>query len=54
MHTTEVERLLSSAGSNPGREWPPKSEAAAWETVRQRRRRYDNDAGDGGRGPAGR
>jgi len=46
MHTSEVERLLTGAGSNPGQPWPPKSEAANWETVRERRRRYDNDAGE--------
>lgn len=28
MHTSEVEKLLRSEGSSPGREWPPRSEAA--------------------------
>lgn len=46
MHTSEVERLLRSEGGNPGREWPPKSEARAWETVRERRIRYENDASE--------
>lgn len=38
--------MLSSAGGSPGREWPPRSEAAAWELARQRRRRYENDKAD--------
>lgn len=46
MHATELEKLMRSSGGNPGREWPPVSEAGAWETVRERRRRYENDASD--------
>jgi hypothetical protein len=46
MHTNEVAKLLTSAGGSPGREWPPKSEAAAWDTVGTRRRRYQNDAAE--------
>ncbi len=43
MHTTEVAKLLTSAGGSPGGEWPPKSEALLWDIVGARRRRYDND-----------
>jgi hypothetical protein len=46
MHTNEVARLLSSAGGSPGREWPPKSEAALWDIIGTRRRRYTNDAAE--------
>jgi hypothetical protein len=46
MHTTEVAKLLTSAGGSPGGEWPPKSEAALWDIVGTRRRRYTNDAAD--------
>jgi hypothetical protein len=43
MHTSEVARLLSSQGAVPAWGWPPPSEAEAWETIQERRRRYEND-----------
>jgi hypothetical protein len=46
MHTNEVAKLLRSDGGSPGREWPPKSEALAWDVVGTRRRRYANDAAE--------
>lgn len=44
MNATELEKLMRSEGSVPGREWPPHSEAARWERVRYYRRRLENDA----------